>query len=87
MKKGDNVAARTSKQRDQNEWILAAIVRHIPQRNRYEVEDVEEDESGAGPADGQRKKYILPQDALIPLPKSLPDPSKKVRRAILYALL
>ena len=79
MQKGDTVAARTSKPKDaQQEWILATVVRFYAGRQRYEVEDVEEEE-GDGKQPGTRKKYTLSADAIIPMPKSLPDPSKMVR--------
>ena len=80
MQKGDTVAARTSKPKDvPQEWILATVVRYYAGRQRYEVEDVEEDE-GDGKQPGTRKKYTLSADAIIPMPKSLPDPAKNVRR-------
>lgn len=72
------MAARTSKKGDQQEWILATVVRYYAGRQRYEVEDIDDGEDEEKQP-GTRKKYTLPADAIIPMPKSLPDPSKGVR--------
>jgi hypothetical protein len=87
MQRGDVVAARPSKARDGlQEWMLATVVRYYPGRQRYEVEDVvEEDDGDDGEAAGTRKKYAVAADAIIPMPKSLPDPSKQVRRPHTHA--
>jgi len=54
-------------------YFIFSVSEFIYSFHRYEVEDVEEEEAGVG-----KKKYSLPADAIIPLPKSLPEPSKKL---------
>jgi len=51
---------------------------HYAGRNRYEVEDVEEDDTSEIKGQTTRKKYTMSADAIIALPTTLPDPSKKV---------
>jgi hypothetical protein len=81
MKKGDLVAARITKPKDPNqEWILATITKHA-NKTKYEVEDVEEEETLNNKGAFTRKKYTLSVDAIIPLPKSLPDPTKRLEFA------
>jgi hypothetical protein len=56
------------------------LLRYYAGRNRYEVEDVEEEEVSDGKGGYvARKKYTLQADAILPLPTSLPDPSKKAQ--------
>ncbi|KAJ1660904.1 hypothetical protein IWQ61_000208, partial [Dispira simplex] len=60
---GTNVAAKTSKN---DEWILAVVTEHFPDRNRFTVEDVVRDEGEAN------IKYTLSPKSLIPLPHPVP---------------
>ncbi|KAG1050576.1 hypothetical protein G6F43_007167 [Rhizopus delemar] len=56
--KGTTVAA---KQPDRNdEWILAVVVQYYPDRNKYQVEDVDED--------GGKQYHMLSPKYLIPVP-------------------
>ncbi|KAG1441836.1 hypothetical protein G6F56_011313 [Rhizopus delemar] len=56
--KGTTVAA---KQPDKNdEWILAVVVQYYPDRNKYQVEDVDED--------GGKQYYMLSPKYVIPVP-------------------
>ncbi|SAM01509.1 hypothetical protein [Absidia glauca] len=60
---GTSVAARQLKQKDKNEeWILAVVINFYADKNKYQVEDVEQDEYG------QKQKYMLPPRNVIPVP-------------------
>lgn len=59
---GTEVAFKTPKTKDPDEtWILARIVRFFPDKNRYEVQDAEED------AGQPAEKYMALAKALVPL--------------------
>ncbi|KAI9307270.1 SGF29 tudor-like domain-containing protein, partial [Cunninghamella echinulata] len=60
---GTSVAARQPKQKEKNEeWILAVVLNFHPDKNKYQVEDVEQDEYG------QKQKYTLQPRNVIPIP-------------------
>ncbi|CAO3616391.1 unnamed protein product [Mucor fragilis] len=60
---GTSVAARQPKQKDKNEeWILAVVISYNHDKNRYEVEDVDQDEFG------QKQRYMLQPRNVIPIP-------------------
>jgi SAGA-associated factor 29 len=71
------VAARISGTSDSDEeemWIKANVLNYIPQHKKYEVEDVDIEESSKS-----RKRYKLPRKYLIPLSKDFSEhtPFKK----------
>jgi hypothetical protein len=41
---GDQVAVRPAQQ----DWILAIVLRYLPEKQKYEVEDAEDDENNPG---------------------------------------
>jgi hypothetical protein len=55
--------------RKPDDWILAVVTRFIPEKNKYEVEDVDEEE--------EQKKYLLPKSSIIPLPTMEENPATK----------
>ncbi|KAI9491600.1 SGF29 tudor-like domain-containing protein [Zychaea mexicana] len=60
---GTSVAAKQPKQKDKNEeWILAVVINFQADKNKYHVEDVDQDEFG------QRQRYLLPPRNVIPVP-------------------
>ncbi|CEP17297.1 hypothetical protein [Parasitella parasitica] len=60
---GTSVAAKQPKQKDKNEeWILAVVISYHHDKNRYEVEDVDQDEFG------QKQRYMLQPRNVIPIP-------------------
>ncbi|KAG2211315.1 hypothetical protein INT46_009217 [Mucor plumbeus] len=60
---GTSVAAKQPKQKDKNEeWILAVVISYNNDKNRYEVEDVDQDEFG------QKQRYMLQPRNVIPIP-------------------
>ncbi|GAN05138.1 SAGA-associated factor 29 homolog [Mucor ambiguus] len=60
---GTSVAARQPKQKDKNEeWILAVVISYNHDKNRYEVEDVDQDDFG------QKQRYMLQPRNVIPIP-------------------
>ncbi|CAO3638216.1 unnamed protein product [Cunninghamella blakesleeana] len=60
---GTSVAARQPKQKEKNEeWILAVVLNFHQDKNKYQVEDVEQDEYG------QKQKYTLQPRNVIPIP-------------------
>ena len=73
---GDLVAARNpAAESDSPDWILAEVSQYFPDRDEYEVEDVADDDEGAGNAPN---KFVLPSSSVIPLPKLLPDAQRRV---------
>ncbi|KAJ9076850.1 hypothetical protein DSO57_1022448 [Entomophthora muscae] len=61
---GSMVAAKMIESKDPNqEWILATVIHYYPDRNKYQVEDAEADET-----DGQKSKYVLSAMYVIQLP-------------------
>ncbi|KAI8813308.1 SGF29 tudor-like domain-containing protein [Cladochytrium replicatum] len=64
---GDKVAIRPQKN---NFHILAIIIKYLAETNKYEVEDAEDDENDP---QGERKRYIFPPKAIIPIPKEARD--------------
>lgn len=69
LKPGTTVAAKPGN----SDWMLASVVRKIPEKNKYEVEDVDED-----PQHKKRRRYILPMSAIIPIPTAVPIPGPPV---------
>lgn len=62
---GSAVAAKMLDSKETVEvWILATVIHYNPDRNKYQVEDVEADE-----ADGENHKYILSARYVLQLPK------------------
>ncbi|KAI8061229.1 SGF29 tudor-like domain-containing protein [Thamnidium elegans] len=60
---GTSVAARQPKQKDKNEeWILAVVLSYHPEKNKYEVEDVDQDDFG------QKQRYMLQPRNVIRIP-------------------
>ncbi|KAI8369365.1 SGF29 tudor-like domain-containing protein [Radiomyces spectabilis] len=60
---GTSVAARQPKQKDKNEeWILAVVISYHADKNKYQVEDVDQDEFG------QKQRYMLQPRNVIPVP-------------------
>ncbi|KAL6076406.1 death domain-associated protein 6-like isoform X1 [Balamuthia mandrillaris] len=65
---GSGVAAKVRpKGKQEPTWILASIVRYLPDKHKYEVVDADNEV-----AEAERKKYMLPRRAIIPLPTSVP---------------
>ncbi|KAI8971915.1 SGF29 tudor-like domain-containing protein [Mycotypha africana] len=62
---GTSVAAKQPKQKDKNEeWILAVVLNYNNEKNKYEVEDVDQDEFG------QKQRYLLQPRNVIPIPSA-----------------
>ncbi|KAL1928445.1 hypothetical protein VTP01DRAFT_2801 [Rhizomucor pusillus] len=60
---GTSVAAKQPKQKDKNEeWILAVVISFHADKNKYQVEDVDQDEYG------QKQRYFIPPRNVIPVP-------------------
>ncbi|GAB5589648.1 hypothetical protein Unana1_04548 [Umbelopsis nana] len=60
---GASVAAKQPKQKDKTEeWILAVVISYNADKNKYHVEDVDQDETGT------RQKYMVPPKNVIPIP-------------------
>ncbi|KAI9363843.1 SGF29 tudor-like domain-containing protein [Pilaira anomala] len=60
---GTSVAARQPKQKDKNEeWILAVVLSYHTEKNKYQVEDVDQDDFG------QKQRYMLQPRNIIPIP-------------------
>ncbi|KAI8351217.1 SGF29 tudor-like domain-containing protein [Choanephora cucurbitarum] len=61
--KGTTVAARQpSKEKDKSEeWILAVVIQYHADKNKYEVEDVDQDDYG------EKQRYMLPPRYVIPV--------------------
>ncbi|KAI7892104.1 SGF29 tudor-like domain-containing protein [Mucor mucedo] len=60
---GTSVAARQPKQKDKNEeWILAVVISYHTEKNKYQVEDVDQDDYG------QKQRYMLQPRNVIPIP-------------------
>ncbi|KAJ3416839.1 hypothetical protein HDV05_008424 [Chytridiales sp. JEL 0842] len=51
----------------QQDYILAIVVRWLPDKQKYEVEDAEDDEEKPG----TRKVYVFPAKLVIPIPKEV----------------
>mmetsp|Transcript_29991 Transcript_29991/g.50357 ORF Transcript_29991/g.50357 Transcript_29991/m.50357 type:complete len:379 (+) Transcript_29991:168-1304(+) len=71
---GDQVAALIGSKTTQAQWILAKIVRHLPDKDKYEIED---DDPGDDPENPQSKHHTIPSKYIVPLPStndSLPFP-------------
>lgn len=65
-KPGDMVAALVKSLTDDEEnWILAEVVTFIPQQNKYEVDDIDEE---------QKDRHILSKCRVVPLPLMRSNP-------------
>ncbi|CAO3594091.1 unnamed protein product [Absidia cylindrospora] len=61
---GAHVAARQLKQKNKTEeWILAVVLEFYADKNKYQVEDVEQDD------DGHKQRYMLPPKNVIAVPE------------------
>lgn len=63
-KAGDMVAALVRGKEDEN-WILAEVVTFLPQQNKYEVDDIDEE---------QKDRHILSKCRVVPLPLMRANP-------------
>ncbi|KAI8094950.1 SGF29 tudor-like domain-containing protein [Gilbertella persicaria] len=59
--KGTTVAARQPSKDKNEEWILAVVIQYHADKNKYEVEDVDQDDYG------QKQRYMLPPRYVIPV--------------------
>jgi len=57
---GDLVVVRPPGQ----DWLLATVLHYFPDKNKYEVEDIEDDEDKPG----IRKRYIFPVKCVLEIP-------------------
>lgn len=66
-KPGDMVAAlvKSLNTDDEENWILAEVVTFIPQQNKYEVDDIDEE---------QKDRHILSKCRVVPLPLMRSNP-------------
>ncbi|KAI7903664.1 SGF29 tudor-like domain-containing protein [Cokeromyces recurvatus] len=65
LPKGTTVAARQPKEKDKNEeWILAVVIQYHTDKNKYQVEDVDQDDYG------EKQRYMLSPRYVIPVPNS-----------------
>ncbi|CAO3611869.1 unnamed protein product [Cunninghamella echinulata] len=65
---GTSVAAKQpTQQKDarNEEWILATVIGYLADKNKYHVEDVDQDEYG------QIQRYMLPPKQVIPIPERI----------------
>ncbi|RUS26331.1 SGF29 tudor-like domain-containing protein [Jimgerdemannia flammicorona] len=62
---GTMVAAKHGKQKDKSEeWILAVVLNFYAEKNKYQVEDVDQDDNS-----GVRPIYVLSTKSVIPIPE------------------
>ncbi|KAG0737491.1 hypothetical protein G6F57_004078 [Rhizopus arrhizus] len=62
---GTSVAAKQPQQKDKDEeWILAVVINYNSDKNKYQVEDVDQDEFG------QKQRYMLQPRNVIPIPNA-----------------
>lgn len=64
-KPGDMVAALVKGLEEDENWILAEVVQYLPGVNKYEVDDIDEE---------QKDRHILSKRKIIPLPLMRADP-------------
>lgn len=62
---GDMVAALVKGSEDEENWILAEVVHFNSTANKYEVDDIDEE---------QKDRHILSRRRVIPLPLMRADP-------------
>lgn len=62
---GDMVAALVKGSEDEENWILAEVVQYNPTTNKYEVDDIDEE---------QKDRHILSRRRVVPLPLMRADP-------------
>lgn len=63
-KPGDMVAAFVKISENEN-WILAEVVSYLPSQNKYEVDDIDEE---------QKERHVLSKCRVIPLPLMRANP-------------
>ncbi|XP_058832969.1 SAGA-associated factor 29-like [Topomyia yanbarensis] len=64
-KPGDMVAAHVKGLEDEENWILAEVVQYISSANKYEVDDIDEE---------QKDRHILSKRRIVPLPLMRANP-------------
>lgn len=64
-KPGDMVAALVKGVDDEDNWILAEVVQFLPGQNKYEVDDIDEE---------QKDRHILSKRRIVPLPLMRSNP-------------
>lgn len=64
-KPGDMVAALVKGLEDEENWILAEVVHYISSANKYEVDDIDEE---------QKDRHILSKRRIVPLPLMRANP-------------
>lgn len=64
-KPGDMVAALVKGLEDEENWILAEVVQYISSANKYEVDDIDEE---------QKDRHILSKRRIVPLPLMRANP-------------
>lgn len=64
-KPGDMVAALVRGLDDEENWILAEVVSFLPSQNKYEVDDIDEE---------QKDRHILSKCRVVPLPLMRANP-------------
>ena len=64
-KPGDMVAALVKGLEDEENWILAEVVQYIPNQNKYEVDDIDEE---------QKDRHVLSKRRIVPLPLMRANP-------------
>lgn len=64
-KPGDMVAALVRGLDDEENWILAEVVSFLPSQNKYEVDDIDEE---------QKDRHVLSKCRVVPLPLMRANP-------------
>lgn len=64
-KMGDMVAALVKSSKGEINWILATVVSYIPSQNKYEIDDIDEE---------QKERYIISKCKVMPLPLMRANP-------------
>uniref|UniRef100_U5ET93 Putative saga-associated factor 29like protein n=1 Tax=Corethrella appendiculata TaxID=1370023 RepID=U5ET93_9DIPT len=64
-KSGDMVAALVKVMDDEENWILAEVVQYLPSANKYEVDDIDEE---------QKERHVLSKRRIVPLPLMRANP-------------
>lgn len=62
---GDMVAALVKGSEDEENWILAEVVQFLPTANKYEVDDIDEE---------QKDRHSLSRRRVVPLPLMRANP-------------
>jgi hypothetical protein len=64
--RGDKVAAKLNQD---DPWILASIVKYIPQKDKYQVEDEDSGDQGDGSGRRNRRRHTVSAAHVVPLSK------------------